>query len=85
MHACMRARMCSVDPFSPDSPIKALPIEHFPPDVFFVLRVMQLLRGLAGGMGVRDFSAARQWAPLARAALRQAGVRPRPAVKTAPI
>ncbi|EIE21462.1 ABC1-domain-containing protein [Coccomyxa subellipsoidea C-169] len=64
-----------VDPFSPDSPIKSLGISHFPPDVFFVLRVMQLLRGLAGGLGV-DFSAARQWAPLARRALRRAGRNP---------
>ena len=28
-----------------------------------------MLRGLAGGMGVRDFSAMEQWAPYARAAL----------------
>ena len=60
-----------VDPFSDDSPIKALGIEHFPPDVFFVLRVMQLLRGLAGGLGV-EFSAAEQWAPYAKKALRKA-------------
>jgi hypothetical protein len=40
--------------------------------VFFVLRVMQLLRGLAGGMGVRDFSSARQWRPIAERALRRA-------------
>jgi hypothetical protein len=51
-------------------------VEHFPPDVFFVLRVMQLLRGLAGGMGVSDFSAARQWAPYARAALRRSHYQP---------
>ena len=42
------------------------------PDVFFVLRVMQLLRGLAGGMGVNDFSSARQWRPIAERALRRA-------------
>lgn len=60
-----------MDPFSDDSPIKALGIAHFPPDVFFVLRVMQLLRGLAGGLGV-EFSAAEQWAPYARKALRKA-------------
>ena len=28
-------------------------IEHFPPDVFFVLRVTQMLRGLAAGMKAR--------------------------------
>ena len=44
---------CRVDPFSADSPIKQLEIQHFPPDVFFVLRVVQLLRGLSGGMQVR--------------------------------
>lgn len=58
-----------VDPFAADSPIKTVSIERFPPDVFFVLRVVQMLRGLAGGMGVRDFSAVEQWAPYARAAL----------------
>lgn len=63
---------CRVDPFSDDSPIKALGIAHFPPDVFFVLRVMQLLRGLAGGLGV-EFSAAEQWTPYAKKALRKAG------------
>ncbi len=60
-----------MDPFSPDSPIKALAVEHFPGDIFFVLRVMQLLRGLAGAMGV-EHSTAHQWAPLARAALSRA-------------
>ncbi len=45
------------------------------PDVFFVLRVMQLLRGLAGGMGVRDFSSACQWRPIAERALRKAHYR----------
>lgn len=41
-----------VDPFSPDSPIKKTAIERFPPDLFFVLRVVQLLRGIAqGGSG----------------------------------
>jgi len=34
-----------VDPFAPDAPIKSVAIETFPPDVFFVLRVIQV-RGL---------------------------------------
>jgi len=50
-----------VDPFAEDSPIKQLEISHFPPDMFFVLRTVQLLRGLAKGMGVDEFSAASQW------------------------
>jgi predicted unusual protein kinase regulating ubiquinone biosynthesis (AarF/ABC1/UbiB family) len=49
------------DPFDPDSPIKKAGIVTFPRDMFFVLRVVQLLRGLANGMGVEDFSAAKQW------------------------
>jgi hypothetical protein len=59
------------DPFDPDSPIKQISIERFPPDLFFVLRVIQLLRGLAEGMGVQGFSTARQWGPLAKEALKQ--------------
>lgn len=38
-----------VDPFDPNSPIKRSAISSFPPDMFFVLRVVQLLRGLANG------------------------------------
>jgi hypothetical protein len=36
--------LCRVDPFDADSPIKKMSIEYFPPDMFFVLRVVQLLR-----------------------------------------
>jgi hypothetical protein len=38
-----------VDPFDPKSPIKQCAIVSFPPDLFFVLRVVQLLRGMASG------------------------------------
>lgn len=62
-----------VDPFDPNSPIKRSAISSFPPDMFFVLRVVQLLRGLANGMGVTDFSSARQWESYARDTLRRAG------------
>jgi aarF domain-containing kinase len=60
-----------VDPFDPDSPIKKMGIQTFPADMFFVLRVVQLLRGLANGMGVTDFSSAKQWRPFADEALQQ--------------
>lgn len=63
----------TVNPFDPESPIKKMGVQKFPPDMFFVLRVVQLLRGLADGMGVKDFSCARQWKPFARNALRQLG------------
>ncbi|MEW5318649.1 MAG: hypothetical protein WDW38_009856 [Sanguina aurantia] len=45
-----------VDPFDPDSPIKKSAITTFPQDMFFVLRVVQLLRGLSNGKGMPDFS-----------------------------
>lgn len=52
---------CRVDPFDPDSPIKALPVDKFPSDMFFVLRVVQLLRGLANAMDPDlEFSSASQ-------------------------
>lgn len=62
--------VCRVDPFSPDSPIKKLGITHFPPEVFFVLRTVQMLRGLAMGMGQPDFSTARLWEGLAKSAIK---------------
>lgn len=60
-----------VDPFDPESPIKKMGISTFPADMFFVLRVVQLLRGLADGMGVKDFSSAVQWKPFAMEAQKQ--------------
>lgn len=60
-----------VNPFDPDSPIKQVSVESFPPDLFFVLRVSQLLRGLANGMQIHDFSAAKQWSGFAKAAIRE--------------
>ncbi|PSC70875.1 putative aarF domain-containing kinase 1 [Micractinium conductrix] len=59
------------DPFDPESPIKKMGIKTFPPDMFFVLRVVQLLRGLATGMKVSEFSSAKQWGPYARQAVKQ--------------
>jgi hypothetical protein len=49
---CARASTgLQVDPFDKNSPIKQAAIEKFPPDMFFVLRVVQLLRGMANGEG----------------------------------
>ena len=62
-----------VDPFDPESPIKKMGISTFPADMFFVLRTVQLLRGLACGMGVPAPSVAAEWAPFAEAALRAEG------------
>ena len=35
---------CSANPFDPKSPLKQSAVHKFPPDMFFVLRVVQLLR-----------------------------------------
>ncbi|GIL52828.1 hypothetical protein Vafri_8592 [Volvox africanus] len=61
-----------VNPFDPNSPLKQSAISTFPADMFFVMRVVQLLRGLADGMGINDFSCARQWAPFAKDTLSRA-------------
>ncbi|KAK9834339.1 hypothetical protein WJX81_008600 [Elliptochloris bilobata] len=58
-----------IDPFSADSPLKLIRVEEFPADFFFVLRVVQLLRGIATAMSINDFSVAVQWRPFAEAAL----------------
>lgn len=39
---CEKKYTHRVDPFAPDAPIKSVAIETFPPDVFFVLRVIQV-------------------------------------------
>lgn len=46
-------------------------ITTFPSDMFFVLRVVQLLRGLQQAMGLETFSSAAQWKPFAKEALGQ--------------
>ena len=38
-----------MDPFDPNSPIKQGGITSFPGDLFFILRVVQLLRGMGSG------------------------------------
>ena len=70
-HHC---KACRVDPFDPNSPLKKMAVKHFPSDMFFVLRVVQLLRGLSTHMGVDNFSTAHQWRPFADDTLRQHGM-----------
>ncbi|CAI7883059.1 unnamed protein product [Closterium sp. NIES-54] len=60
------------NPFASESTLKRNGIEKFPEDLFFVVRTMQLLRGLAMGMGLNE-SLAEQWRPIAQQALKEAG------------
>ncbi|CAG9460985.1 unnamed protein product [Pedinophyceae sp. YPF-701] len=58
-----------VDPFDPDSPIKKVPVKAFPADMFFILRTVQLLRGLKEAMELeKDYSVTDRWVKLARKA-----------------
>lgn len=63
------------DPFGPDSLLKKVSITDFPKQFFLVLRVVQLIRGLASRMDI-EFSTAQQWKPLALKALKQTEDRP---------
>lgn len=47
-------------PFSPDNALASNQVTEFPSELFFVLRSVQMLRGLAHGMGV-NFSVAEAW------------------------
>lgn len=49
------------NPFDPDSPIKKVSIETFPKDIYFVLRTVQILRGIAHGMNQPTFSLCSRW------------------------
>eukprot|EP00884_Botryococcus_braunii_P022387 jgi/Botrbrau1/8832/Bobra.0335s0019.1 len=62
-----------INPFADESPLRVMPVRRFPPDLFFVLRVVQLLRGISTAMELEDFSVAVQWRPLAIRALQTAG------------
>eukprot|EP00270_Netrium_digitus_P001559 TRINITY_DN11727_c0_g1_i1.p1 TRINITY_DN11727_c0_g1~~TRINITY_DN11727_c0_g1_i1.p1 ORF type:complete len:621 (-),score=161.80 TRINITY_DN11727_c0_g1_i1:145-2007(-) len=52
------------DPFSQESTLKQNPIQEFPRDLFFIVRTVQLLRGLSLGMDV-NISTAQLWRPIA--------------------
>ena len=57
-----------VNPFAADSTIKRLRITSFPPSLFFVLRTIQMLRGVSAAAGV-EVSVAVRWKDRARAVL----------------
>ncbi|KAJ8907642.1 hypothetical protein NDN08_007751 [Rhodosorus marinus] len=61
----------SNSPFSNDSAIKHVEVETFPQQLYFVLRTVQILRGVAHGMGVSDFSVCDRWNKVYRNQLRQ--------------
>ncbi|CAI5513086.1 unnamed protein product [Closterium sp. Naga37s-1] len=59
------------NPFSEEHAAQNNGVKKFPEDLFFVVRSMQLLRGICMGMGLNE-SLAEQWRPIARQAIREA-------------
>jgi aarF domain-containing kinase len=54
----------SISPFDPNCPLKQTPVRHLPGDLFFVLRTIQILRGLQSRMQSRqclNTSLAKEW------------------------
>ncbi|KAF3785095.1 putative aarF domain-containing protein kinase [Nymphaea thermarum] len=65
----------AMTPFSDDSALKKLSVKSFPEELFFVLRTVNLLRGLSVGLGI-NYSCAEQWKPIAEEALSAVGSQP---------
>ncbi|GJP40540.1 hypothetical protein CLOM_g210 [Closterium sp. NIES-68] len=59
------------NPFSAEHVGQSNGVRKFPEDLFFVVRTMQLLRGICMGMGLNE-SLAEQWRPIARQAIKEA-------------
>lgn len=54
----------SISPFAANNPLRTTPVKRMPPDLFFVLRVVQTLRGMATLGGNLDFVMSRVWAAI---------------------
>ncbi|XP_028090293.1 uncharacterized protein LOC114290539 isoform X3 [Camellia sinensis] len=61
-----------LQPFSEESSIKKIAVQAFPEELFSVLRMVHLLRGLSVGLGI-NYSCAEQWRPIAEETLYLAG------------
>jgi hypothetical protein len=58
------------DPFAEDSPLRQSAILEFPKQYFLILRVVQLIRGLAARMDI-EHNTSKQWLPIAKRAVHQ--------------
>ncbi|GMP35403.1 hypothetical protein CsSME_00007848 [Camellia sinensis var. sinensis] len=61
-----------LQPFSEESSIKKIAVQAFPEELFSVLRMVHLLRGLSVGLEI-NYSCAEQWRPIAEETLYLAG------------
>lgn len=56
----------TIDPFSPNSAIKRNAVLSMPSDLYFLLRTIQILRGMSKAFGLKDFSLADNWSSYAQ-------------------
>lgn len=62
----------SNSPFAENSALRKVAIDQFPPDLFFLLRTVQIMKGICNSSDNSEFSVAKIWAPIARRALKKA-------------
>lgn len=61
-----------IDPFSPESSVSNNTVVAMPSDLYFLVRTVQLMRGIAYAFEL-DYSLAAAWAPYARRAISRTG------------
>ena len=59
-----------MDPFNPESALKKNAVSKMPSELYFVVRTVQLLRGISSAFNL-DFSLSDVWAPYASRTLRR--------------
>ncbi|GLJ36723.1 hypothetical protein SUGI_0739180 [Cryptomeria japonica] len=62
----------AANPFAEDSSLKEVSVQSFPEELFFVLRTVQLLRGISAGMGI-NYSCAEAWKQMAEETIPSVG------------
>lgn len=56
----------SNNPFSEASALKSVCVNRFPPELFFLMRTVQIIKGICNASGNTDFSITQEWAPIAK-------------------
>ena len=59
-----------MNPFSSDNAIKSNAVTNMPTDLYFLVRTVQLMRGIAYAFEL-DYSLAQAWAPFARRTIKE--------------
>jgi predicted unusual protein kinase regulating ubiquinone biosynthesis (AarF/ABC1/UbiB family) len=59
-----------IDPFDENNALKSNSVTKLPPDIYFVLRTVQMFRGICFGLNL-DYSLAEAWKPYAERAIKR--------------